>query len=92
VYARAEGVMSMLLTRSPLEVIGMNGAQQQMTRRSARLSTEGTESENEPPRRNGVHTTSVGTKQGDGGGEIVTKKKRKGKDDCLKDVVLWIAR
>lgn len=74
--------MSMLLTRSPLEVIGMNGAQQQPKRRSARLSADGAEGENEPPRRNGVQTTSISTKEGDGGEPVVgaAKKKRKGKD------------
>lgn len=73
----------MLLTRSPLEVIGMNGAQQQPKRRSARLSAEGAESENEPPRRNGVQTMSVSTKETDGGEAVMAaKKKRKGKTFC----------
>ncbi|EME50018.1 hypothetical protein DOTSEDRAFT_68768 [Dothistroma septosporum NZE10] len=72
--------MSMVLTRSPLEVIGMNegGAQK---RRSARLSHEG-EAEHEPPakrsRANGVSTTTINTKQQAGDtGKAPAKKGRK---------------
>ena len=74
--------MSMVLTRSPLEPIGMNGASGAPQRRSARLSAEGAE-ENEPPakkdRVNGVSTTTVSTKEQDGDGVAPSKKKRKGK-------------
>ncbi|KAK5124790.1 hypothetical protein LTR85_001503 [Meristemomyces frigidus] len=67
----------MILTRSPLEPIGMNGAGTQK-RRSARLSHEGAE-ENEPPakrsRVNGAHTTTVSTKERDGDANAVGKRK-----------------
>ena len=73
--------MSMVLTRSPLEVIGMNGGGAQK-RRSARLSHEG-EAENEPPAKrskaNGVSTTTINTKQQDGNtAKAPAKKGRKG--------------
>lgn len=72
----------MTLTRSPLEPIGMNGAGVVPKRRSARLSAEGAE-ENEPPTKknkaNGVETTSVSTKEQDGGSGAVSKRKRAGK-------------
>lgn len=74
--------MSMVLTRSPLEVIGMNGGGTQK-RRSARLPHEG-EAGNEPPAKrskaNGVSTTTINTKQQDGDtAKAPSKKGRKGK-------------
>jgi len=67
----------MVLTRSPLEPIGMNGAGTQK-RRSARLSHEGVE-ENEPPakksRVNGAQTTTVSTKERDGDSNAVAKRR-----------------
>lgn len=71
--------MSMVLTRSPLEPIGMNGGSGPK-RRSARLSAEGAE-ENEPPTKKGK-TIVVGTKEQDGDSAAATKKKRKGKSQC----------
>ena len=76
----------MVLTRSPLEPIGMNGAGASK-RRSARLSAEGAE-ENEPPAKkskaNGAQTTIVSTKEQDGETGAASKKKRKGEtSDCL---------
>ncbi|EME89203.1 uncharacterized protein MYCFIDRAFT_185585 [Pseudocercospora fijiensis CIRAD86] len=78
--------MSVVLTRSPLEVVGMNGSVSQK-RRSARLSGEGNSNEgaeNEPPTKkakvNGASTTttSVNTKQQDGDqNKTASKKKRK---------------
>ncbi|KAK5170452.1 uncharacterized protein LTR77_005040 [Saxophila tyrrhenica] len=73
--------MSMIVTRSPLEPIGMNGAGvQQSKRRSARLSEEGRE-DNEPlvkkSKVGGAQTTSVSTKETDGGAAVGTRKKRK---------------
>jgi len=69
--------MSIVLTRSPLEPIGMNGAGVPK-RRSARLSNEGAE-EHEPPakrsRVNGVETTTVSTKIQDGDANAVAKKR-----------------
>lgn len=69
--------MSIVLTRSPLEPIGMNGAGMPK-RRSARLSNEGVE-EYEPPakksRVNGVETTTVSTKVQDGDSNSVVKKR-----------------
>lgn len=73
--------MSTVLTRSPLEPIGMNGAGVPK-RRSARLSGESVE-ENEPPAKenkvDGAQTSTVTTKEADGDSGAVTKKKRKGK-------------
>ena len=73
--------MSIVLTRSPLEPIGMNGAGASK-RRSARLSGESVE-ENEPPakknRMEGAVTSVVGTKEADGDSGAVGRKKRKGK-------------
>lgn len=73
--------MSMVLTRSPLEPIGMNGGTAPR-RRSARLSAEGAE-ENEPPAKrnkaNGVHTQTVSTKEQDGDAGAASKKKKRGK-------------
>ena len=73
--------MSMVLTRSPLEAIGMNGAGLPK-RRSARLSGESVE-ENEPPAKknkvDGAQTSTVGTKEADGDSAAVSRKKRKGK-------------
>ena len=73
--------MSMVLTRSPLEAIGMNGAGLPK-RRSARLSGESVE-ENEPPVKknkvDGAQTSTVGTKEVDGEAAAVSRKKRKGK-------------
>lgn len=75
--------MSIVLTRSPLEVIGMNAGGGEK-RRSARLSQEGN-GENEPPAKktktNGAATSSstVNTKQQDGeGSKAASKRKRKG--------------
>ena len=72
----------MVLTRSPLEAIGMNGAGAPK-RRSARLSNDAAE-ENEPPakrsRANGAQsTTVVSTKEQDGEGGAASRRKRKGK-------------
>lgn len=73
--------MSMILTRSPLEPIGMNGGSVPK-RRSARLSGESVE-ENEPPTKkdksDGVQTSTVTTKEADGDSAAATKNKRKGK-------------
>lgn len=67
----------MVLTRSPLEPIGMNGAGSQK-RRSARLSHEGVE-ENEPPakksRAHGAQTSTISTKEQDGDSNAVAKRK-----------------
>lgn len=76
--------MSMVLTRSPLEPIGMNGAGTQK-RRSARLSHEGA-GEDEPPAKrskaNGVQTTTVSTKERDGDANAIGKRKpRKAYDE-----------
>jgi kinetochore protein Mis13/DSN1 len=72
--------MSMVLTRSPLEPIGMNGAGLPK-RRSARLSGESVE-ENEPPAKknklDGAQTSTVSTKEVDGESAAVSRKKRKG--------------
>ena len=81
--------MSMVLTRSPLESIGMNGAGQggagAPKRRSARLSNEGVD-ENESsfaygqPAATRSKTTVVGTKEGDGEGSgVAAKRKKRGK-------------
>ena len=72
----------MILTRSPLEPIGMNGMNGAGApkRRSARLSGESVE-ENEPPaKKNRVEaqTSTVSTKEADGDSNAVGKKKRKG--------------
>lgn len=71
----------MVLTRSPLEVIGMNGGGAQK-RRSARLSGDG-DGENEPMAKktkvNGATTVTVSTKQADGdNNKTGGKKRRKG--------------
>ncbi|TKA80177.1 hypothetical protein B0A55_03591 [Friedmanniomyces simplex] len=76
--------MSMVLTRSPLEPIGMNGAGTSK-RRSARLSHEGVE-ENEPPakksRLNGAQSTAVSTKEQDGDATGLPKRRaRKAYDE-----------
>ena len=72
--------MSIVLMRSPLEPIGMNGAG---VRRSARLSAEGLEENEQPVKKskpNGVQSTTVSTKGHDGdAGAAASKKKRKGK-------------
>ncbi|KAK3112255.1 hypothetical protein LTR53_011656 [Teratosphaeriaceae sp. CCFEE 6253] len=69
--------MSMVLTRSPLEPLGMNGAGTSK-RRSARLSTDGG-GENEPPakkaRPNGAHSTTVSTKEQDGDANGASKRR-----------------
>ncbi|KAK4557075.1 hypothetical protein LTR86_006056 [Recurvomyces mirabilis] len=72
--------MSMVLTRSPLEVISMNGAGTSK-RRSARLSHEGAD-DNEPPmkrsRANGggaQATTVVGTKEQDGDANALARRR-----------------
>lgn len=75
--------MSMVLARSPLEPIGMNGAGTQK-RRSTRLSHEGAEGDEPPakkPRMNGAQTTSttVSTKEQDGDASAMGKRKRPGK-------------
>ena len=72
----------MVLTRAPLEPIGMNAAGSSK-RRSARLSSEGP-GENEPPtkksRSNGVQIQTVSTKEQDGDLNAMAKpRKRKGK-------------
>lgn len=78
--------MSIVLTRSPLEAIGMNGAGVQK-RRSARLSGEASV-ENEPPAKkakvNGATATAMATKQLDGGNAERTtttgKRKQRGRN------------
>ncbi|KAK3722390.1 hypothetical protein LTR37_002381 [Vermiconidia calcicola] len=78
--------MSMVLTRSPLEPIVMNGAGGYPSRRSARLSAEGAE-ENEPPakksRANGAQSSksAVSTKGQDGDSGAASRKKRKVYDE-----------
>ena len=72
----------MILTRSPLEPIGMSGMNGASApqRRSARLSGESVE-ENEPPaKKNRVEaqTSTVSTKDVDGDSNAASKKKRKG--------------
>lgn len=73
----------MILTRSPLEPIGMNGAGVNVPkRRSARLSGESVE-ENEPPAKKNrtevqAQTSTMSTKEADGDLNAVGKKKRKG--------------
>lgn len=78
--------MSMVLSRSPLEPIGMNGAGLPK-RRSARLSGESVE-ENEPPAKkgmvNGAQTSTVTTKEVDGEATAISRGKRKCKaPTCL---------
>lgn len=72
--------MSMVVTaRSPLEVIGMNGAGTQK-RRSARLSQEGN-GESEPPAKKAKineTTTTINTKQQDGESKPANKKQSRG--------------
>lgn len=67
----------MVITRSPLEQIGMNGAGMQK-RRSARLSHEGV-GEDEPPakksRVNGATTKTISTKEQDGDASAAAKRK-----------------
>jgi len=82
----------MVITRSPLEAIGMNGAGTQK-RRSARLSHEGN-GENEPPSKktkvNGAQTTTVSTKEQDGDNNAATKRRsKKGKHDVKTSHVVW---
>ncbi|KAK4506921.1 hypothetical protein PRZ48_000654 [Zasmidium cellare] len=81
--------MSMVLTtRSPLEVIGMNGAGTQK-RRSARLSQEGN-GESEPPSKKAKineTTTTINTKQQDGEGKAASKKKSRVYDRTEDDFV-----
>ncbi|PIB02525.1 Kinetochore protein mis13 [Cercospora beticola] len=71
--------MSIVLTRAPLEVIGMNGGATQK-RRSARLSGEGN-GENEPPAKkakvNGGTTTTINTKQQDGEPKKAASRKKR---------------
>ncbi|KAI5369862.1 Putative kinetochore-associated protein Dsn1/Mis13 [Septoria linicola] len=71
--------MSIVLTRIPLEVIGMNGGASQK-RRSARLSGEGN-GDNEPPTKkakvNGGSTTTITTKQQDDGSKKLASRKKK---------------
>ncbi|KAM3418266.1 hypothetical protein BST61_g4267 [Cercospora zeina] len=71
--------MSIVLTRAPLEAIGMNGATTQK-RRSARLSGEGN-GENEPPAKkakvNGGTTTTISTKQQDGEPKKAASRKKR---------------
>ena len=75
--------MSMVLARSPLEPMSMNGAAGGPKRRSARLSNDAAE-ENELPVKkskgnvNGAQTTTVSTKESDGDAGVASKKKRKG--------------
>lgn len=73
--------MSIVLTRLPLEIIGMNGGATGK-RRSARLSGEGNGSENEPPAKkakvNGSSTTTtINTKQQDGEPKKAAGKKKR---------------
>ncbi|KAK3672384.1 hypothetical protein LTR78_007691 [Recurvomyces mirabilis] len=71
--------MSMVLTRSPLEVISMNGAGTSK-RRSARLSHEGVD-DNEPPMKRsranggGAQATTVGTKEQDGDANALARRR-----------------
>jgi len=76
--------MSMVLPRPPLEPLGMNGGSTSK-RRSARLSVEGAE-ENEPPakksRVNGAQASNVSTKELDGDGNGLPKRRaRKAYDE-----------
>lgn len=92
------GAMSMVLTRSPLEPIGMNGAGVVAPkRRSARLSAEGADENADdgfaPTVRKGkgtatttTTTTTVGTKERDGGLEGAgagAKRKKRGEMNLL---------
>ncbi|KAK5739578.1 hypothetical protein LTR17_005267 [Elasticomyces elasticus] len=66
--------MSIVLSRSPLGPIGMNGAGTSK-RRSARLSHEGIE-ENEPPaKKSKANGAQVSTKEQDGDAKVVAKRK-----------------
>ena len=73
----------MVLARSPLEPMSMNGAVGGPNRRSARLSNDAAE-ENELPVKkskrnvNGAQMTTVSTKESDGDAGVASKKKRKG--------------
>ncbi|KAK5729660.1 hypothetical protein LTR17_011737 [Elasticomyces elasticus] len=68
--------MSIVLSRSPLAPIGMNGAGVSK-RRSARLSHEGIEGENEPPaKKSKANGAQVSTKEQDGdAAKVVAKRK-----------------
>ncbi|KAK5135894.1 hypothetical protein LTR08_004544 [Meristemomyces frigidus] len=69
--------MSMVLTRSPLEPIGMNGAGTQK-RRSARLSRDGAEGDEPPAKKsrvNGAQTTTISTKEQDGDTNAAGKRR-----------------
>ncbi|KAK4888234.1 hypothetical protein LTR27_012844 [Elasticomyces elasticus] len=68
--------MSIVLSRSPLGPIGMNGAGVSK-RRSARLSHEGIEGENEPPaKKSKANGAQVSTKEQDGdAAKVVAKRK-----------------
>lgn len=70
----------MILTRSPLETITMNGAGTQK-RRSARLSAEGVEdgSEQPPQKKTKVGGQAVSTKTTDGGSAPTARPGRKAK-------------
>ncbi|KAK1058130.1 hypothetical protein LTR33_013479 [Friedmanniomyces endolithicus] len=74
--------MSMVLTRPPLEPLGMNGLSTSR-RRSARLSVEGAE-ENEPPakksRVNGAQATNTKEQDGDANG-LPKRRARKAYDE-----------
>jgi kinetochore protein Mis13/DSN1 len=72
----------MVLTQSHLHLVGMNGGGAQK-RRSARLSGDANGEDERPAKKskvNGTATTTVDTKQQDGGDQTkaATKKKRKG--------------
>lgn len=65
--------MSMVLTRSPLTAIGMNGAGAAAPkRRSARLSADGNENQDEPPSKKARVNAAVTSEDG-----AVKKKGRK---------------
>lgn len=71
--------MSIVLTRPPLNHIGMNGSVAQK-RRSARLSHEGSGDNNEPPAKkskaNGATMSAVSTKQQDGDTKMTSRRKK----------------
>ncbi|KAK3715971.1 hypothetical protein LTR37_006701 [Vermiconidia calcicola] len=78
--------MSMVLTRSPLEPIGMNGAGGYAKRRSARLSAEGAEGNEAPMKKTRVQgaqssTSAVSTKGQDEDSGVASRKKRKVYDE-----------
>ena len=67
----------MVLTRSPLQSIGMNGAGTQK-RRSARLSHDGTEGDEPPTKKtrvNGAQTPTISTTEQDGATNVAGKTK-----------------